>query len=174
MGGNLGTASPIGDLSPILLALDARIHCQGPNSARDIPIDDYFLDYRKTALRDQELIVAITLPRRSGSINAAYKVAKRQTDDISIVAAAFALEFDAEQRIDRVRLAYGGGAATPCRAGATEALLRGRKLDDETLANACISLQDEFTPLSDHRASTDYRRKLCGNLFAKFVAERCR
>ncbi len=171
-GGGLGSASPIGDLAPILLALDATVHCFSPNGARDVAIDQFFLDYRKTALHAGELIVAVTIPRRANLVNASYKVAKRQTDDISIVAASFAIALDPNRRVQQVRLAYGGVAAIPKRATRSEALLLGRVLDDALLAQVRAALADEFTPISDHRADAAYRRALVGNLFAKFVAER--
>ena len=171
-GGGLGSASPIGDLAPVLLALDASVQVAGPGGVRELPIDTFFVSYRKTALRAGELIVAVTIPRRAHLLTASYKVAKRQTDDISIVAASFAIAIDATRRVQQVRLAYGGVAAVPVRALRTEALLLGRVLDDALLAQARAALADEFTPLSDHRAGAAYRRALAGGLFAKFVAER--
>ncbi|MCC6561734.1 MAG: FAD binding domain-containing protein, partial [Xanthomonadales bacterium] len=171
-GGGLGSASPIGDLAPILLALDGDIHLLGPNGARDVPAAAFFLDYRKTARADDELIVAVTLPRRAELVTASYKVAKRQTDDISIVAASFALALDDKRRVQHVRLAYGGVAAIPRRATRTETLLHGQVLGDAVVEQARASLVEEFTPLSDHRADADYRRALAGNLFMKFVAEK--
>lgn len=178
-GGNLGTASPIGDLLPVLLALDALVHLRGPAGERDVAIADYFLDYRKTAREPDELIVAVTLPRRSVAeegasaqrVSGAYKVAKRQTDDISIVAAAFDLVIDADHRVLHARLAYGGVAATPRRARPVEDFLVGRVLDASTRDAAMAQLRTVFEPLSDHRASADYRRALCANLFAKFIAQ---
>ena len=167
LGGNLGSASPIGDLLPVLLALDATVHCQGPRGTRALPIDGFFQGYRRTARADDELITAVTLPRDPARRDAAYKVAKRQSDDISIVVAAFALRFDAARRIAHARLAYGGVAATPVRATATEAFLLGKALDAEVIAACVERLQAEFTPISDHRASADYRRQLCGTLFAR-------
>jgi xanthine dehydrogenase small subunit len=172
LGGNLGTASPIGDLLPLLLALDARIALLGPGGARELPVEGYFLDYRKTQRGADELVTAVVLPRRVELVTAAYKVAKRQTDDISIVAAVFALGFDALGRVTHARLAYGGVAAIPRRARAVEDFLLGRALDPDTVAEAARRLGSEFTPLSDHRAGADYRRALCGALFEKFVAER--
>lgn len=171
-GGSLGSASPIGDLAPILLALDGSVHLAGPNGTRDVPIDGYFLDYRKTARAADELIVAITLPKPDDRITASYKIAKRQTDDISIVAASFAIRLDGERRVQHVRLAYGGVAAIPKRATRTEALLLGDVLGDTLVERARTSLVAEFAPLSDHRAAADYRRALAGNLFVKFVAEK--
>ncbi|HSX58737.1 MAG TPA: FAD binding domain-containing protein [Tahibacter sp.] len=174
-GGNLGTASPIGDLLPVLLALDATVHLHGPAGGRDIAITDYFHDYRKTARQPDELVVAVTVPRTATApaqthLSASYKVAKRQTDDISIVAAVFDLVLDAAHRVERARLAYGGVAATPRRAVNVEAYLLGRRLDADTVNAAQDLLRDAFTPLDDHRAGADYRRALCAGLFAKFVA----
>jgi len=171
LGGNLGSASPIGDLLPWLLALDATIELAGPAGRRELPADGYFVDYRRTQRRDDELVVAARVPR-AAVIDAGYKVAKRQTDDISIVAAVFALAIDGERRVMHARLAYGGVAAVPLRARATEDWLLGRTLDAATVTQAQQRLQQEFTPLSDHRASADYRRALAGNLFTRFVRER--
>ncbi len=181
-GGNLGSASPIGDLLPILLALDASIELAGPSGHREIAADAYFLGYRKTARADDELIVAVRIPRSTASvvqagagrsISAAYKVAKRQTDDISIVAAVFALALDAAGVVTHARLAYGGMSAVPLRAKTTEAFLLGGTLSAERVSEAVAILGAEFSPLSDHRAGADYRRALSGNLLAKFVAEHC-
>ena len=171
-GGSLGSASPIGDLAPVLLALDGTVHLAGPDGPRDLPIDGYFLDYRKTQRRPDELIVAVTLPKPDDRITASYKIAKRQTDDISIVAASYAIRLDGERRVQHVRLAYGGVAAIPKRATRTEALLLGEVLGDALVERARAMLVEEFAPLSDHRADADYRRALAGNLFAKFVAEK--
>jgi xanthine dehydrogenase small subunit len=171
-GGSLGSASPIGDLAPVLLALDGTVHLAGPDGPRNLPIDGYFLDYRKTQRRPDELIVAVTLPKPDGRISASYKIAKRQTDDISIVAASYAIRLDGERRVQHVRLAYGGVAAIPKRATRTEALLLGEVLGDALVERARAMLVEEFAPLSDHRADADYRRALAGNLFAKFVAEK--
>lgn len=171
-GGSLGSASPIGDLAPVLLALDGTVHLAGPDGPRNLPIDGYFLDYRKTQRRPDELIVAVTLPKPDGRISASYKIAKRQTDDISIVAASYAIRLDGERRVQHVRLAYGGVAAIPKRATRTEALLLGEVLGDALVERARAMLVEEFAPISDHRADADYRRALAGNLFAKFVAEK--
>jgi len=171
LGGNLGSASPIGDLLPVLLALDATVHCQGPGGTRALPIERYFEGYRRTARADDELITAITLPRDPARRDAAYKVAKRPSDDISIVVAAYALRFDAARRVTHARLAYGGVAATPMRATATESFLLGKTLDAPVITACVERLQAEFTPINDHRASADYRRQLCGSLFARHARE---
>lgn len=170
LGGNLGSASPIGDLLPWLLAHDAVVEVCGPAGTRELAIDGYFLDYRKTTLKADELIVAVRVPRLR-SIQAGFKIAKRQTDDISIVAAVYVLGLGEQGRIDHVRLAYGGVAAIPKRATRTEDFLLGRILDGATVDAACALLREEFTPLDDHRGSADYRRELCASLFVKFVEE---
>lgn len=170
LGGNLGTASPIGDLLPVLLALDGEIRLTGPTGSRVVAAHEYFVDYRKTARQDDELVVAVRLPQRTQH-SAAYKVSKRPSDDISIVAAAFALVLDSNGYVQHVRLAYGGVAAVPLRALAVENFLLGRRLDAQTLTEAQQQLTQAFNPLSDHRGSADYRRDLCASLFARFVAE---
>jgi xanthine dehydrogenase iron-sulfur cluster and FAD-binding subunit A len=135
-----------------------------------IAAEDFFLEYRRTARAADELIVAVELPRRAGLWTGSTKVAKRQTDDISIVAAAFALGIGPDARVTHARLAYGGVAAIPRRATRSEAFLLGRALDEDTLAQVAALLRVEFEPISDHRAGGDYRRALCANLFLRFVA----
>src|SRR5690606_30075182 len=115
-GGNLGSASPIGDLAPVLLALDATVELAGPQGRREVALADFFVDYRKTVRAPDEIIAAVTLPRRDDVVQAGYKIAKRQTDDISIVAAVFAIACDADGIVTHARLAFGGVAATPKRA----------------------------------------------------------
>ncbi|HET7844462.1 MAG TPA: FAD binding domain-containing protein [Xanthomonadales bacterium] len=172
-GGNLGTASPIGDLSPVLLALEATVELRGPRGTRTVPIEKFFTSYRTTLRTPDELIVAVEIPRRPELVQGSYKVAKRQTDDISIVAGSFAIALGDRRTVKQARLAYGGVAATPLRATRTEALLLDQRLTPELVDAARVALEGEFTPLDDHRSGADYRRRLAGNLFAKFVAERC-
>lgn len=171
-GGSLGSASPIGDLAPVLLALDAQVELAGPNGQRTLAASEFFVDYRKTLRTTDEIIVAVTLPRRNDLVQAGYKVAKRQADDISIVAAVFALGCDADGRVTHARLAFGGVAAIPKRALDVEAALLGKRLDEALVESTRVALMQAFTPLSDHRASADYRRALCGNLFARYAREK--
>lgn len=176
IGGNLGTASPIGDLAPVLLALDAQIELASVRGRRLVAIDAYFHGYRETERRRDELIATVRIPtdplpgtaRRHAQ---SYKVGKRGTDDISIVAACFRIDLDERDRIRAARLAYGGVAATPARARAVESDLIGRAWDAHTAQRAGTALQDAFTPLDDHRGSAAYRRRLAGNLFEKFWHE---
>jgi len=176
LGGNLGSASPIGDANVVLLALEAQVvMARAGNSGlerRTIPLAAYFLSYRKTALERGEIIEKIVLPRQNWSHQAAYKVAKRGHDDISSVLGAFALELDASKVIVKARLAYGGVAAIPARAVQTQSFLEGKTWNRSTLEGAKRVLEGEFVPLSDFRASKDYRSRMVVNLLEKFFLEK--
>src|SRR5581483_8042096 len=102
LGGNLATASPIGDSPPALLALDAEVTLAGPRGERRLPLAQFFTGYRKTALAADEIIVSIHLPRPLPAVQRFYKVSKRVLDDISTVAAAFALDLTADRRVERL------------------------------------------------------------------------
>jgi len=104
-------------------------------------------------------------------LSQSYKIGKRGTDDISIVAAAFVVDLDAENRVVHARLGYGGVAAIPIRAIAVETFLLGRLWNPDTVQLAKVMLKDTFTPLSDLRGSADYRQQLVANLFEKFFVE---
>ena len=115
IGGNLATASPIGDAAPMLLALDAIVHVAGLSGRRTIPLASFFTGYRKTAMGAGELIAAVEIPKPLPQFVRFYKVAKRRLDDISTVAAAMALDVDQHGKVRRARFAFGGVAATPLR-----------------------------------------------------------
>ncbi|MGF1647533.1 MAG: xanthine dehydrogenase small subunit [Kineosporiaceae bacterium] len=174
VGGNLATASPIGDLAPVLLALDALVTVAGPGGTRIVPVDGFVTGYRRTVLGPGELVVSVRVPRGASApglrrVSRAAKVAKRATDDISVVAAAFTLDLDPDGVVHHARLAYGGVAATPVRARGVEQWLVGRRLDESTIEEARRRLGEEFAPIDDLRASAGYRRALAGNLFARFA-----
>ena len=172
LGGNLATASPIGDAAPALLALGAEVTLAARDGARRIPLADLFVGYRKTALRPGEVIVSIHVPRPLSRHQRFYKVSKRVLDDISTVAAAFALDLGADGRVERLRIAYGGVSATPLDATApVGALAVGRPWDRETLAVLLDAVGPVGTPLSDHRGSAAYRRAMMGRLLEKLFAE---
>jgi xanthine dehydrogenase small subunit len=170
LGGNLATASPIGDAAPVLLALDARVVLAGPAGPRAVALADFFIGYRRTALQQGELIVAIEVPLPLAGLTSFQKVAKRHLDDISGVAIALALQVR-DGRVATARIGLGGVAATPIRATATEAALVGRPWDAASAARAAAVLREEGTPLDDHRASADYRRAMLGNALLRLQAE---
>jgi xanthine dehydrogenase small subunit len=171
LGGNLGTASPIGDGAPVLLALGAELTLASRGGVRRLPLSDYFIGYRKTALAPGEVIVSIHVPRPVPRIQRFYKVSKRLLDDISSVAAAFSLELDASGSVERLHVAYGGIAAVPLRAHALERLASGRPWNAETVAELVRASRLLGTPMSDHRASAEYRRAMIGGLLERFFWE---
>lgn len=167
MGGNIANASPIGDTPPVLLALDAQVRLDGPGGERTLPLSDFFLDYKKTALAADEFIRDIYLPRPSADHNLkVWKLSKRREDDISAVLGAFAWRLD-NGRLRDVRLAFGGMAAIPRRAYKAETALEGQAVTESAFSAARIALDEEFSPMSDVRGSSDYRRLAAGNLLER-------
>ncbi|MDH1572857.1 xanthine dehydrogenase small subunit [Pseudomonas sp. GD03746] len=171
LGGNIGNASPIGDSPPLLIALDAQIVLRQGDRQRTMPLEDYFIDYRITARQDSEFIEKIIVPRASNDwAFRAYKVSKRLDDDISAVCGAFNLSIE-DGVVSGVRIAFGGMAAIPKRARACEAALRGKPWNQASLERACQALAEDFTPLSDFRASKEYRLLTAQNLLRKYFIE---
>jgi xanthine dehydrogenase small subunit len=171
LGGNLATASPIGDAAPVLLALGAELSLVSAAGERRLPLHAFFTGYRQSALRPQELILSVHVPRAAPPIQRFYKVSKRVLDDISTVAAAFALELAPDRTVRRLQVAFGGVAPTPLRAFAVEQLMQGRAWNAETCALACAALAKLAQPIADHRGSAEYRAALVVKLFEKFFAE---
>ena len=170
LGGNLGTASPIGDASPVLLALDASLVLACAAGEREVPMASYFTGYRQSVRRPGELIKTIRIPLPLAPVTSFHKIAKRRFDDISSVAVAYALTLDAG-RVASVRIGVGGVAATPLRATAAEEALTGRPWTRETISAAAGELARAGTPMSDHRASEGYRIAMLRNSLLKFYAE---
>ncbi|MEU0267307.1 FAD binding domain-containing protein [Nocardioides sp. NPDC006303] len=161
IGGNIGTASPIGDAPPALLALDADVVLASPRGERVVPLADYFTGYRETVRAADELIRSVRLPLPLAPLVGFHKIAKRRFDDISSVAVGYALEI-ADGTVARARIGLGGVAATPLRAVATEDALVGRPWTEETVRRAAAVLAGEGTPMDDHRASASYRSAMLG------------
>jgi len=171
LGGNIGNASPIGDAPPLLIALGAQIALRQGNTRRILPLQDYFLDYKVTARQEAEFIEKIIVPRaQPNQAFRAYKVSKRLDDDISAVCAAFNLTI-VDGVVRDARIAFGGMAAIPKRASACEAALVGSAWYPGVIERACNALGEDFTPLSDFRASKEYRLLTAQNLLRKFFLE---
>ncbi len=170
LGGNLGTASPIGDSPPALLALEARLVLASVRGEREVPLADYFTGYRQSVRAADELIKEIVLPRPLATLTAFHKIAKRRFDDISSVAVAFALDLDDDGIVGRALIGLGGVAATPIRARDTEAALVGRPWTDATVRQAAEVLAAEGTPIDDHRASSSYRAAMLGQSLLRLHA----
>jgi len=171
LGGNLGTASPIGDLAPALLALGARIELVSRQGTRTLPLSQFFEGYRRTALAPAELIRAVRLPLPPPAFQRFYKVSKRVLDDISTVACGFALSLDAAGKVERFGAGFGGIAATPLTSASFEQLALGRPWNEDTLALLVNEASRLGTPQDDFRGSAAYRRAVLGKLVEKFFHE---
>ncbi|QNP49621.1 xanthine dehydrogenase small subunit [Diaphorobacter aerolatus] len=171
LGGNIANGSPIGDSMPLLIALGADITLASVRGERRMALEDFYTGYRKNLLASDELLTAIHVPLPvPGQQLAAYKISKRFDDDISAVCLAINLQME-DGVIANARIGAGGVAATPARAVQTEALLASRKWDEALASEAGESLQSEFNPISDMRASSAYRREMLGALMRRFWFE---
>jgi xanthine dehydrogenase small subunit len=171
LGGNIANGSPIGDTMPALMALRSSLILRRGDATRRLPLDEFFIDYQKTALRPGEFIERILLPLPGkDDVVASYKVSKRFDQDISAVCAAYWLSL-ANGKVTDVRVVYGGMAAVPKRAAGCEQVLRDAKWNEATVFKAMQALADDFAPISDMRASADYRREVCANLLYRFFLE---
>jgi xanthine dehydrogenase small subunit len=167
LGGNIANASPIGDMPPVLLALDARLVLRLGSVTRELPLAEFFLSYRVTALQQGEFIERIIVPVPSaGACFRAWKISKRFEDDISAVCGAFNLQLD-DGIIQSARVAFGGMAEIPRRAPLCEAALTGQPWSEQTIAAAQAALQQDFTPIDDFRASAHYRMTVAQNLLLR-------
>ena len=172
LGGNLATASPIGDGAPLLLVLDAQVHLASQRGRRIVPLHAFFTSYRRTVLEPSELIASIEVPKPLPEFVRFYKVAKRRMDDISTVAAAMAMNWDASGKIARARFAFGGVAAIPMRVLLAEDAIVGQRWNDAAVERAQAALDRTLAPISDHRGSAEYRLAVAKSLIAKFLWER--
>lgn len=171
LGGNLCNASPIGDTPPALLALGAAVELWSRDQRRTVPLDRFFLDYRKTALKPGEILGRVLVPRpEPHTLRGTYKVSKRRELDISTVAAGFYVDVQ-DNTVAEVRLAFGGMAATPRRATHAEAALRGQPWTAAAIEAAAVALTRDFTPMDDHRGSAWYRSTVAANLLRGFYIE---
>ena len=168
LGGNLATASPIGDAAPLLLALDATIHLAGAGKHRARPISSFFTGYRRTALRPGEILTTIEIPKPLPDRLAFYKISKRRLDDISTVAVAIAMDTDAAGRVGHARFAFGGIAATPMRLLDAERSVEGDVWNENAVERVREIIGRSVAPLSDHRGSREYRLQVCQSLIEKF------
>lgn len=171
LGGNLGTASPIGDSPPVLLALGASLVLVSALGERMVGLEHFFTGYRQTALQPGELIKAVRIPLPLLPESRFYKVCKRPMDDISTVSMGIALRRKSTGVVEAIRIGLGGVAATPVRAYQAEAVLLGQSWDESSLRKAAQVIKEEFRPMDDHRGSAAYRTAMLGSLLWKFYAE---
>ena len=167
IGGNIGTASPIGDMPPVLLALEASLRLVSVRGARDLPLDQFFLGYRKTALALDEVIENLSMPVLwPHEVFFCDKLSKRRDQDISSVAGAYRLRVE-DGRIEDARVAFGGMAATPRRAAGVEAALMDHDFSEATFEAAASALAQDFQPIDDWRGTGAYRLQAAGNLLRR-------
>jgi xanthine dehydrogenase small subunit len=171
LGGNVANGSPIGDSMPWLIALGSEVVLASRAGPRVLALEDLYLTYQKKDIQPGEFVQSVRVPLpREGVQFRTYKLAKRFDQDISAVCAAFAMRFDGDV-VAEARIAFGGMAATPKRASATEALLIGKPWNDATVSAAMATLAQDYAPLSDMRASSAYRMKTAQNLLRRFWFE---
>ena len=171
MGGNLANGSPIGDSAPVLIALGANLVLRRGPAQRTVALDDFYTGYLQNRLLAGEFIEAIELALpQPDEVMRAYKLSKRFDSDISALACGLWLRLDGD-RVADVRLAYGGLAATVCRAPRAEAALRGQRWAEGALQAAAAALADDYQPLDDLRASAGYRRRAAAALLRRFWLE---
>jgi xanthine dehydrogenase small subunit len=168
--GNIATASPIGDSLPLLLSLDASICIENFNSKTILSLKDFFISYRKTKLKKGQFISSIRIPIYKKNIFKAYKISKRIDDDISSVCASFNVII-VNKRIKNIKIAYGGMAPIPKRAIHCEKILLNSDFSEEVILKAQISLETDFQPINDMRASKNYRMEIAKNLLLKCFTE---
>ena len=170
LGGNIATASPIGDSAPVLLVLDSTVTLASLDGERTVPLSEFFTGYRKTVMEPGEILKTVTIPRGLSGRCEFYKVSKRREMDISTVSAAIRLTTDESGKISEARLAFGGVSATPARARKTEEALIGKTFEEASAESVLEILGKEFEPLTDHRATAAYRHSLIRDLFLKYLA----
>lgn len=173
LGGNVANGSPIGDSMPWLIALGAKVVLQSLRAERTLALEDFYLAYQQKDLQADEIVRAICVPLPTQSpqrIFRTYKLSKRFDQDISAVCAAFSANLE-NGVLHQVRIAFGGMAATPKRASLTEAALENQAWNLSHLDKACDMLAQDFSPLSDMRASSAYRLQAAQNLLRRFWHE---
>ncbi|MHA7968380.1 xanthine dehydrogenase small subunit [Rhizobium sp. CAU 1783] len=172
IGGNIANGSPIGDTPPALIALDATIRLRSTAGGREIALEDFFIDYGKQDRRAGEFVESIRIPRpEPGSHFAVYKISKRRDEDISALCGAFHLTLGDDNTVSRIRIAFGGMAGTPKRARAVEAALIGKPWTEATIVTARDAFDEAYKPLTDWRATAEYRSLTARNLLTRFFLE---
>lgn len=175
IGGNIANGSPIGDMPPPLIALGARLVLRSATGRRELDLEDFFIEYGKQDLRAGECVEQIVLPLPVAAANGdlqfrVYKLAKRFDQDISAVCAAFALRLEGEI-VQSIRICYGGMAGIPARARKTESVLLGAHWTQENIDRAVAVMAQDYQPLTDWRASSEYRMLAAQNLLQRFYLE---
>ncbi|WP_449395071.1 xanthine dehydrogenase small subunit [Devosia riboflavina] len=172
IGGNIANGSPIGDTPPPFIALGAKLHLRRGEHRREIKLEDYFVAYGKQDRQPGEFVESVTLPLLpAGEKFATYKISKRREEDISALCGSFRVFVNDAGAVGMVRIAFGGMAATPKRAKAVEAALVGKPWKMETIEAALPAFAEDYQPISDMRASAEYRLLTAQNLLKRFYLD---
>ena len=172
VGGNVANGSPIGDTPPALIGLGATVMLRKGKTRRSVRIENYFIEYGKQDRVPGEFVEAIHIPYLgSDDLYGVYKISKRLDEDISSVCGAFNVALDEQGMVKSAVIAFGGMAGTPKRASAVEQALTGRVWNEAAIEKAAAAFSDDFTPLTDWRASADYRLLVAKNLLRRFHLE---
>ncbi len=166
IGGNIANGSPIGDGPPALIALGATLHLRRGPDRRDMPLEDFFIEYRKQDRLPGEFVEAVSIPVNAPALRC-YKLSKRFDQDISAACGCFNVTV-ADGRVTEARIAFGGMAGTPKRAAQTEAALMGKDWTAATIAAAMQAMAQDYAPMTDMRASAAYRMKASQNLLLRY------
>lgn len=171
LGGNLATASPIGDSAPVLMALNASLHVKSLTSDRVIPLSGFFKGYRQTQLEQGEIIYAVLIPKPLPQFFRFYKATKRRMDDISIVSAGLAIDCDRSGVVQREAFVFGGVGPVTQRVTSAEQLAVGRVWEEALVNEIGSELEDCLQPMDDHRGSAAYRLAVAKGFIEKFYWE---
>jgi CO/xanthine dehydrogenase FAD-binding subunit len=172
IGGNIANASPAADSLPALLVYEAELELVSANNSRWVSYQSFHTGYKHTAMRSDELIKSIRLPRTTANwIQHTRKVGTRKAQAIAKVCIAALAQIENDM-IQDIRLAFGSVAPVPVRCVQTEAALRQRAMDDAAISDACAALAREITPIDDVRSTAEYRLRVAGNLLADFLLSR--
>ena len=169
IGGNIANGSPIGDNPPALIALGATLHLRHGDATRDMPLEDFFLAYGKQDRAPGELVTGVTIPKTAPALRC-YKISKRFDQDISALCGCFNVTV-ADGKVTSARIAFGGMAGTPHRATSVEAALIGQPWTETTIDAAAAAFADDYTPMTDMRASAAYRLQTARNLLRRYFAD---
>ena len=171
IGGNIANGSPIGDTPPPFIALGASLVLRRGEQRRTVALENFFLEYGKQDRAPGEFVESVTVPvLPEGEVLAVHKLSKRREEDISALCGAFRLRI-VNGVVEAAVIAFGGMAGTPKRAKAVEAALTGQPFSEATIEAACAKFPDDFTPLSDMRASANYRMLAAQNLLRRVYLE---
>ncbi|WP_319826046.1 xanthine dehydrogenase small subunit [Thalassovita sp.] len=169
IGGNIANGSPIGDGPPALIALDTTLHLRRGDNRRTLPLEAFFLDYGKQDRTPSEFVEKISFAKEPDRLRC-YKLSKRFDQDISAVCGCFNVRVE-NGVVSSARIAFGGMAGIPKRATQVELALTGRPWTEDTIANAWDAWEQDFTPLSDMRASAEYRLETARNMLSRYFLE---